>query len=480
MKYLVCGIFCLLILIITGLGCSNPQSMVTEPAIPDSLSTGNDTFIWSSGYFSWDGKSDQLDIETNRDLSAHYNINPFLIPNYFRLSIVSWDPITRIMIVNGTIENPTALDVYDVRLILYNLGSRKLLNADNYTKLFDPNTPLVPNPFKAYAKEETKRKLSGNYADPSKYIKTETFELYFPDVIGANFVITASFPTNAVEPYVISSIVLNGTIYETSGSMSVDCQVRDWENTTASDVIIEKNAVLASDVHMFNNTTYGWHSLITNTGGAAPGIYDTWIAAYDLKTPLAIYEKIQIEVHEDEINWSFYDDFASYPYVWTAYGGDFWGEYGGWMDAKGGTDCYEEDTGETYENPNVSYVSSPSIEIPDYDADLVMTINHTIDVDYPEEIARFAWDMCYVRINGQNVSPASGSPYELNHYPWTFDEIYCWTGEYAYMENKFNLGRVYNGTIIRVEFVLDTYDYIDNCDPPNFGWMIDDVKLEFE
>ena len=32
------------------------------------------------------------------------------------------------------------------------------------------------------------------------------------------------------------------------------------------------------------------------------------------------------------------------------------------------------------------------------------------------------------------------------------------------MESQFNLGTDYNGTTIQVEFVLDTFDSMDNCD----------------
>ena len=63
--------------------------------------------------------------------------------------------------------------------------------------------------------------------------------------------------------------------------------------------------------------------------------------------------------------------------------------------------------------------------------------------------------------------------------PYTFDPYPCWTGHYDWTKSEFNLGTKYNGTSIQVEFVLDTFDYINNCDPPYFGWLIDDINVDF-
>jgi len=210
---------------------------------------------------------------------------------------------------------------------------------------------------------------------------------------------------------------------------------------------------------------------------------------YDNRLPgeeLATYFLHPVKVLDKEPeppSWPFYDDFEDSGFIWTAHGGEWWGELDGFMDASGGPDgnygeCFEENDGSDVENPNISYVSSPPLEVPASSDDLLIVFNHEIEVDPVEVFGSFAWDQCYIRVNGEmldNSNITGGSPYENDYIPWTFDPILCWTNVYTMFESTFNLGTGYNGTTIKVEFVLDTYDNINNCDPPFFGWHIDDV-----
>jgi len=474
------NIFIIISVMVLGviMGCSTANE-ITNPKGDNASITASGPQILGSFDFSWDEKSPTLDIVPTRDIEAHFNVTSYIYPKHIKLTIISWNPATRVLVVDATIDNPTNYDVYDVRGILTNMGAKKLLNADDYTKLFDKNTPRIANPFRAYAKDEPNRKLWGRYANPSQYTKTEQFEIYFPAEIAATFIITGCYPSNCPEPYDILNIEQTGTLYVSSGSIDVTLDALDWQDLTADHVIIEANPITVNEINMEQIDLATWSATITNAGSAPEGDYDLWVAAYDASFPFALYNKFTIHVNADQ-GWSWYDDFSTTSYIWTAYGGNWWGKYNGYMDATGGGDCYEEDTGSDMENPNVSYVSSPSINVPASDSNLILTINHIVDVDVPEELARFAWDMCYVRINGTEIFPTGGTLYEHNHYPWTFDDMFCWTGTYSLTESIFDLGTAYNGKTIKVEFVLDTYDYITNCKPDNQGWRIDDITLELE
>ncbi len=82
------------------------------------------------------------------------------------LSVNSFDPVNNILDLDATITNPTNIDAYDIRLIVYtdNIG-HLLKNPDNWTHLFDIPEGLWSNPFKAYAKGEQNRVFSGHRND---------------------------------------------------------------------------------------------------------------------------------------------------------------------------------------------------------------------------------------------------------------------------------------------------------------------------
>ena len=312
------------------------------------------------------------------------------------------------------------------------------------------------------------------------------------------------FPVGTVakEPWRVEAVELTNDLYydqslgEQGGGLALQVLVRDFEFGPDQDkVFLEAPGIFPRQEMPLISQSGGhltYELSVANIDLATADPIGVLVAAvapdgegYNGRLPgeeLAAYLVHEVKVSDhapQEPGWPFYDDFENYDYIWTPQGGDWWGEADGYMDAKRGGSCYEEDTGSGDENPNVSYVVSPPIAVPVSDKDLVVTINHTIDVDPPEELGHFAWDMCYARVDGTQIFPTSGPPYEDNYYPWTYNPIKCWTTTYPMMESKFNLGTGYNGTTIQVEFVLDTYDYILNCDPPFFGWLIDDILVDF-
>lgn len=308
--------------------------------------------------------------------------------------------------------------------------------------------------------------------------------------------------TVATEPWRVDVVELQNNLSYIddvqSGELILQVLVRDFENADQDTVYIESPGIFPRQEMTFTSQE-GDHLTfelnVQNIVLVSADSFEVLVSAvaldgvgYDGRLPgqeLATYVLYEVSVESDITipGWPFYDDFENYEYEWVANGGDWWGELNGFMHAAGGVTgggtCYEEDTGSQDENPNVSYVSSPPIDVPDSIKDLIIVFNHEIQVDPVELFGHFAWDMCFVRVNGEQVFPTGGPPYEDNYYPMTFDPIKCWTDEYDWTESTFNLGTDYNGTTITVEFVLDTYDYVDNCLPYNFGWHIEDILVDF-
>ncbi len=296
-----------------------------------------------------------------------------------------------------------------------------------------------------------------------------------------------------------SDLWYNDNTNQQGGALNLQVDVFDFENADLDEVYIEAPGVFPRQQmpligQVGNQLTF--QLSVANIDLNSADTFDMLVSAiapdgegYDGRLPgeeLATYMLWPVDVYDgtpEPPEWPFYDDFETYNYIWTPHGGEWWGKLDGFMNASGGPDgggtCFEEDTGSADENLNMSFVTSPSIDVPDSTKDLVIIFNHTIEVDIPEEFGHFAWDMCFFRVNGEQVFPTGGPSYEDNFYPWTFDEMKCWTTDYPMTESTFNLGTDLNGTTITVDFVLDTYDYIDNCDPPNFGWLIDDILVDF-
>ncbi len=278
-----------------SLGCSNTEPPTT-PGPVDNHETAAVNQLWAAVDFSWDGVSEDLTVVPSRSTEIHLNLTPLLPPGAVQLTILGWDPGTQVLTIRATLTNPYPVSGYDVRGIVTNLIGGEVLNPDDYTKLFDPHVPPIPNAFRAYAKEETNRRFYGNDADPSQYIKSETYEIYFPSVLVGTFIVTASWPTNAEEPYDIVSIDQVGTLTDAGGSLEVTVEVLDWQDVTADDVIIEDNPVTGAHVFMTQIDTTLWQATLTNAGGAPPGEYEVWVAALDYDVSYPLYNKFTITV----------------------------------------------------------------------------------------------------------------------------------------------------------------------------------------
>ncbi len=307
--------------------------------------------------------------------------------------------------------------------------------------------------------------------------------------------------TVASEPWKIQTTEQTNTLYYldgvTGGKLILGVEIADFEDGHEDRVYVEAPGIFPyQEMTLISQDgiylSYELHVAEIILAGVDP--FDVLITAvatdgkgFDGLLPgeeLATYSFLTVEPVIDPTvldcpKFPFIDDFQSYDCEWTSMGGDWWGVNDGILDASNGGDCYEEENGDFIQNFNVSSVISPLVEIPSSDKDLLLRFNHMIDIDTKDPAHKWAWDLCYVKVNGEQAFPEGEPEYELNKIPLSYNPFWCWTGFYDWTESTFNLGTEYNGKAVRVEFVLDTYDYITNCNPPNEGWLIDDVRLEF-
>jgi len=284
----------ILIIVIAALtaaiGCSSAGNM-TSPTLDVGKQAASGHQVWYAMDLSWDGVSDTMNVIPNRILANHYNVTAMVVPEHVSIIVLGWNPNTKIMTIQATFDNPSKLTGYDVRGIINRIGEEDLVNPDDYTKLFDTHNPKHANPFRAFAKDVPQRAFA-----PAA-VHSEIYELYFPTYKYTQYIITAAWPNNAPEPYDIVDIQQSGQLYDDgSGSLDVTVEVLDWQDVTASDVVIEDNPVTGGDVHLTKIDDTHWQATLTNSGVAPVGAYEAWVAAYDATVAYPLYNKFTIQV----------------------------------------------------------------------------------------------------------------------------------------------------------------------------------------
>lgn len=245
--------------------------------------------MWS---MQFDTESLILSVESNRDSAAQWNITGMIPTPSF--DVVSYDPLSGILNVDATIQNPTSLSAYDIRLVVYtdNLGSR-LTNADDWTMLFDISGGSQINPFKAFAKNELNREFTGEGTE-----HTQRLQLFFPtEFTMLNFAITASWPENCDEPYQIKNFWHN-ELYDSSGhETQAEVSVYDWQDDV-DEVNLSCPAITGEDMVAFTkHTALRWVLDIQNNTGASAGNYTGYIKATSENSGLvALYDMVEIVV----------------------------------------------------------------------------------------------------------------------------------------------------------------------------------------
>jgi len=266
-------------------------------------------------------------IEPMREAFAHFKVTSYLPTPSIKVN--SWDSSTETLDVDVTIVNENYLHVYgyDVRLIIYsdNIG-HKLINADDYTGLFDIAGGAEINPFKAYAKGVANRKLAW------KASQTENLQIKCP---GANFqvkfAIDASYPSNCAEPYMIDGFNQGSELYDVEGATSeLSVKVLDWQNDVDTVKLLCPQITGESETpFIFDSGTF-WKLNIVNNSAAPVGLYDAIIKATSSGSgTTALFDVVTIVVSEKPLRGFGFP--VAYPtasgYSLTEYDGRKWMDY---------------------------------------------------------------------------------------------------------------------------------------------------------
>ena len=282
------------------LGCSSSASIPTQPnaaELPKAESSSTDTGLLFSGVFDIDLDSMSISQQENRQSEYVYNITGFLPDKCpggcFRFSIINI--VGTVLEIELTIENPLAIQVYDVRIEYTNLFGKTVMNPDSYTDFLGvPVTTIFP--FTAFAKEVGDRAFP---VGPGG-IDSETLFLDFPpgSPSSVNYSITASLPSNTGEPYEISGMSQVGTLTPSGGNATISCQVDDHQDNVSA-VYLNSTPFTGNIAQMLPSAGL-IEAVISNSIGAPIGTYSQMIMA---RSPngqnINTYNYVQITVSED-------------------------------------------------------------------------------------------------------------------------------------------------------------------------------------
>ncbi|MBU1023406.1 hypothetical protein KKB99_03865 [bacterium] len=295
----------LLIIISLALGCSSAPNSPVEPSdsntildlpvfnVDESTSGHQNLGMWT---LELNKEKQTLTASPNREAEAHFPVHTWINPVF---TLITFDPLTGIAVVNATITNTFPISGYDVRLIVLtdNYGIR-LLNADDWTSLWDnPAVGAQINPFKAFAKNEVKRLFSGNNTSHS-----EKLQLHFPpNSPTINIRIDASYPGNCEEPYEITNFIQEDLYYRQGSEAELKVDVHDWQNDVNA-VSFWCPPITGSGVPLsFSKIDAArWGITLTNTTGAQAGEYTGCIFATSSNSGnLALFDVVKIHVSNE-------------------------------------------------------------------------------------------------------------------------------------------------------------------------------------
>jgi len=303
------------IIALFGLACSGTGTQPTmSQEVPDGLITstgsqineGNNSNRTLWGIWSFDFDPINLSIETVplRDVQVHFNVTPFLLPpncgDCLKIKVNSFDTVTRILDADATLRNPTQLTGHDVRGILYtNDYGHELLNADDWTGLWDIAGGQTINPFKAFAKAVDHRAFPPGFEDTGKYL---VYIPIPPQWEKITFAADASWPGNCREPYEITNFQQETIMSDTGSSGSISIDVADWQNDVIGVSLVAPEIIgtgWGQFTHLSGNT---WGMELVNIEGAAPGVYHAeTIAASENSGAVLLCDFVEITISGEGI-----------------------------------------------------------------------------------------------------------------------------------------------------------------------------------
>ena len=209
-------------------GCSNVnRSPIETNQLASEKNPGMEAVYF--GTLTIDPEAMTIENHILRDADYVFNITGFL-PNKcpggcFRFRIVSI--IGTVLEIELTLENPTSIQVYDVRIEYLQTYGKTVLNPDSYTDFLGGYLNPI-KPFTAFATDNPNRAFP---VGPGG-IDVQTLFLDFPpgSVAAVNYAITASLPGMTLESYEVNNMQQNGALTPSGGSAEISCHVLDHQN----------------------------------------------------------------------------------------------------------------------------------------------------------------------------------------------------------------------------------------------------------
>lgn len=235
---------------------------------------------------------------TERAGNANYDITGFMASGCpggcFKYQILSY--VDELMSIELSIENPTSLQTYDIRMIFTNLFGKEVLNPDNYTSLFDPSGGFPFNPQIAFMKENDDRAF---VVGPGA-IDTELLELAFPT--GANplvdYLIVASFPNQCLEPFEIHDIQASSNMTPSGGNAEISVKFKDHQDdivVAAADTTPFTGGLTFFEYQPADET---YTAEITNSQGASVGTYNVPFGGMSPGSTVILYDFLLLDVSD--------------------------------------------------------------------------------------------------------------------------------------------------------------------------------------
>lgn len=277
----------LLVILITFLGCSKGASNAVQPMdsqSDDPISSPqpeNSRVLLGMYDLTFDPGSQKIDVVPVRTADMHLNVSSYLFPpnctDCVQYQVIHYFPNAKVANVDIKVKNPTTLNAYDLRGIVYSTTSNPepLKQADGWTSLYDVpgGNAFNINPFVAFGKRTTDRKLAGNASS------TATFHFYFPGMWNVRLAFDASYPSNCAEPYEIINFHLESNFgsvenYESNARV----EIKDWQNDV-SEVIISAPALTPNINGFYSLGNNIWRTDLMNENSAPAGTYKALIRA---------------------------------------------------------------------------------------------------------------------------------------------------------------------------------------------------------
>lgn len=282
MSRFLLGIILTAFIIALGIGCSthnNPIENISDanPAIENSNGNHTITGVYNA---SFDPETMEFSVTPVRDASlTHFDFTPYLDMCeggcvQFKVLAIREDGW---LDIGAQMENPTALTVYDARLIFADPKGKNISDIDGFTVLW-PSIGVFLKPFIAFAKAVPNREV-GPYMAPMSIFSMQFVPGCKLDTL---FIAECSMDENIEEPYDIVSLgLVEGTLAAgTLEPAKLGVIIRDWQDDVEWVQANLMNFTGEIADMEWNDETFMWECEIMNMFDLPIGEYTIPIETY--------------------------------------------------------------------------------------------------------------------------------------------------------------------------------------------------------